>query len=160
MTGTLKNSNVTFLIDDMNRILLSLEKKKGAWQTYIRNLLSDNRPQNCNLIVDEEGPDILPTEVGIESFASGKSPGPDGVRSEYLKFVNHKGVLLLTKLFNLIYRSGEIPREWLKLVFVTIPKTQNAKKCNQFQTISLMSHVLKIFLRIIYECVKHNRELH
>lgn len=57
---------------------------------------------------------------------------------------------VLTNFFNEIYDAGIFPQEWLKSTFVTLPKINNAKQCQNYRTISLMSHILKIFLRIIY----------
>lgn len=58
----------------------------------------------------------------------------------------------ITELFNAIYDTGHIPEDWLLSTFVTLPKKPSAKTCEEFRTISLMSHTLKIFLKII-----HNR---
>lgn len=40
--------------------------------------------------------------------------------------------------------------DWLKSIFVTLPKKAKAENCDDYRIISLMSHVLKIFLRIIH----------
>ena len=57
-------------------------------------------------------------------------------------------------LCNMIYDSSTIPKDLLKSVFVTIPKKPKATNCNEFRTISLMSHVAKLLLRIIMERIK------
>lgn len=38
----------------------------------------------------------------------------------------------------------------LKSTFVTIPKKTNPKSCEDYRLISLMSHALKAFLRIVH----------
>uniref|UniRef100_A0A8D9BKL9 Reverse transcriptase domain-containing protein n=1 Tax=Cacopsylla melanoneura TaxID=428564 RepID=A0A8D9BKL9_9HEMI len=53
-----------------------------------------------------------------------------------------------------------IPKEWLKSTFITLPKKSNAKKCSDYRTISLMSHALKIFLRIIHNRIYTKLEAH
>jgi hypothetical protein len=53
-------------------------------------------------------------------------------------------------LFNDIYNTSYIPNDWLHSTFVAIPKKANAKKCSDYRTISLMSHTLKIFLKIVH----------
>ena len=53
-------------------------------------------------------------------------------------------------MINGIHKSGIIPRDWLKSVFVTIPKKTEAESCDEYRMISLMSHVLKVYLRIIH----------
>lgn len=82
----------------------------------------------------------------------GKAVGPDGVHIELIKLLGDFGIDVLVKLFNNIYDTGELPDDWLKSSFLPIPKTSNAKTCNKYRLISLMSHVLKIFLKIL-----HNR---
>ncbi|XP_071653567.1 uncharacterized protein [Temnothorax longispinosus] len=44
-----------------------------------------------------------------------------------------------------------IPDDWLTSTFVAIPKKPNAKKCEEYRLISLMSHALKAFLKIIHK---------
>jgi len=56
----------------------------------------------------------------------------------------------LIALFNKHYDTGSISERWLastthyKLASNTLPKQPNAKSCEDFRTISLMCHVLKI----------------
>ena len=44
--------------------------------------------------------------------------------------------------------EGEWPEEFMETVLPQIPKKNNAKKCKEFRTISLISHTAKIILRI------------
>jgi len=43
---------------------------------------------------------------------------------------------------------------------VAIPTKSNAKKCNEYRTISLMSHILKIFLKVIHARTYNKTEIH
>ena len=88
----------------------------------------------------------------------GKAAGEDGVTTEMLKALDDTGLKELTKLCNLIYESGKIPEDLLKSVFVTLLKKPKATKCNEYRTISLMSHVAKLLLRIIMERIKNKIE--
>lgn len=49
-----------------------------------------------------------------------------------------------------LYKTGIIPRNWLRSTFVTLPKKPGAKYCREYRIISLMSHVLKVFLKVIH----------
>lgn len=80
-----------------------------------------------------------------------KAAIPDEIHGELLKLLEEDGLIVLTKLFNNIYDSGSIPLDWLKSTFIARPKKLNAKKLSDYRTISLMSHVLKVFLRILHE---------
>ena len=65
--------------------------------------------------------------------------------------LDESGLDIITYLFNRIYDSGYIPDEMNKSIFVTIPKKPNAQDCSEHRTISLMSHPMKLLLRIILE---------
>jgi hypothetical protein len=57
----------------------------------------------------------------------------------------------MTKIFNNIYDTGNILKEWLKSEFIALPKKIAAKKCEEYRSISLMSHILKLFLKVIHK---------
>ena len=41
------------------------------------------------------------------------------------------------------------PHDWKRSVFIPIPKKSNAKKCSNYRTIALISHVNKVMLKIL-----------
>ena len=51
----------------------------------------------------------------------------------------------------MIYNSGMIPTEMKHSVFITLPKKPKAMICTEFRTISLMSHVTKLLLKLIQQ---------
>jgi len=44
------------------------------------------------------------------------------------------------RLMNNIYKSGNIPGDFLQTVFITLPKVNQAQDCCDFRTVSLISH--------------------
>ncbi len=56
---------------------------------------------------------------------------------------------MLLDLLNHIYISGEIPGRWNQSTFITIPKKPSAIVCDDYRTISHISHSLKILLKIL-----------
>lgn len=70
----------------------------------------------------------------------------DILYSEFLKIMDALNCLLQHLI---TYNSGRIPLKWLKSTFLTLRKEPNAKKCD-YRIISLMSHLLKTFLKIIH----------
>ena len=50
---------------------------------------------------------------------------------------------------NKIYDTGDIPEEMKKSVFIPIPKKVGAVECEQHRTLSMMSHITKIILKVI-----------
>lgn len=150
LVGTLRNAD--------NEILLGIEDKLKRWKEYVEALFDDERPNTSpevDHILNEVGPPITKTEVAhaIKSQKNGKATGPDNVYAEVVKVIAEQeglGLDILTSMFNTIYTTGQIPSDWLKSTFVTLPKKSNASQCDDYRMISLMSHVLKIFLRIIH----------
>jgi len=78
-----------------------------------------------------------------------KATGSDEISTEMLKALDDCNVKAITKLCNIVYNTGYIPTEVEKSIFITIPKKAKAQDCTELRTISLMSHVTKILLKII-----------
>lgn len=142
-------------------IITDLEEKLKTWKNYVEELFDDER-QKPDLNRDgDEGPEITKAEIkyAIKTIKTGKAPGPDELPSEILKLVEDESMDTLVDLFNLIYKKGIIPKEWLLSTFVTIPKKAHAKECTDHRTISLMSHTLKIFLKVIHNRIYKKLEM-
>ncbi len=87
----------------------------------------------------------------IKELKPGRAVGPDGVRAELLKVLSDDEDLdVLTSLFNKIYWGGRFPNDWLKSTFLPLPKKTNARRCEEYRTISFMSHLVKLFLKIVH----------
>jgi len=44
---------------------------------------------------------------------------------------------------DIIYEKGDVPDDYRKSIIVTIPKKSGTNFCEQFRTLSLLTHVLK-----------------
>ncbi|XP_030747669.1 uncharacterized protein LOC115876118 [Sitophilus oryzae] len=148
----------TILRNDNNEIILGVKAKLVRWKEYIETLFNDDRPCSpppIDHILNEKAPAITKDEVvhAIKAQKSGKATGPDKINVEILKLIadnESRSLDLVTALFNKLYISSKIPSDWLKSTFVTLLKKPNASQCDDYRMISLMSHVLKTFLRIIH----------
>ncbi|XP_050513133.1 uncharacterized protein LOC126888800 [Diabrotica virgifera virgifera] len=149
-TGQYKRRNTHLLIKKDGNLTTTVKEKLVTWKMYIDELFWDYRG-NLPEINCMTGPSILESEVkaALQSKNS-KATGPDEIPVELIKVMSEVSTKELTELLNAIYDSGNIPEEWLSSTFVTIPKKRSAKTCEDFRTISLMSHSLKIFLKIIH----------
>ncbi|CAF1377520.1 unnamed protein product [Adineta ricciae] len=78
-----------------------------------------------------------------------KATGPDGISVEMIQCLDEIGVDVMTKLVNKIYDTGDIPEDLTKSIFIALPKKSGATECELHRTISLMSHVTKILLKIL-----------
>ncbi|GFR66969.1 hypothetical protein ElyMa_003694800 [Elysia marginata] len=77
---------------------------------------------------------------------AGKATGPGGVAVEMIEALEEYGVEKLTSLLN---DTGEIPTDISRSVFIALPKKPGATECKLHRTISLMSRVTKILLRVV-----------
>ena len=78
-----------------------------------------------------------------------KAAGPHEIPSEMLTALSEFGIKELTKLLNIIHDTDEIPTDLKKSVYIAIPKKISTVECDQQRTISLMSHLTKVMLRVL-----------
>lgn len=154
MIGTVGRTNG--LVDEMGLPVLDIQKKKQMWEQYIFDMFTDDSRSILKPIDTLEGHSILKQEVwnALKRAKIGKSSGPDGIHIEVLKLILEDNIDGIVELMNLVYETGELPKDWLVSTFVTLPKKSNAKKCQDYRTISLMSQILKLFLSIIHDRIK------
>lgn len=160
IAGINRKQHSLSLFDGLDQPIIKEDEVKATWEQYIDDLFRDERPPlpDAQDIVD--GPEILQAEVihAISTAQTRRAPGPDGIPIEVLKLIEGNNIGLITNLFNTIYNTGVIPKDWLNSTFVTIPKKTRPKKCGDYRLISLMSHLLKTFLRIIHARIRRKCE--
>ena len=153
-SGRRPKQSARILVNNQNEIVATVSEKLKLWEQYVQELFDDVREENHGITDANEGPDILREEVvrAIRTSKSGKAAGPDNVRSELFKALEDENDLnTLVSLFNKIYRTGVIPVDWLKSTFIPFPKKSNARRCDDHRTISLMSLVMKLFLKVVHQ---------
>lgn len=157
ISGIFKKRVPPVLVNNDKKIIIDEEDIKTEWQTYISELFNDDRDDDMVLYQQcIEGPEIMRSEVehAIKNAKTRKALGPDEIPTELLKLIDEENMKIIVKLFNAIYNTGVIPSDWLKSTFIAIPKKHRARKCSEYRLISLMSHTLKIFLRIIHSRIR------
>ena len=119
---------------------------------YVTELYEDHREQMAKFEVTS-GASIMKEEIqkALKSMKDGKATGTDELPAEALKALDEHNIEIITSLCNIIYNSGMIPTEMKHSVFITLPKKPKAMICTEFRTISLMSHVTKLLLKIIQQ---------
>ena len=78
-----------------------------------------------------------------------KSPGHDNSTTEMLVAAGDIEITELTKLANMMYVQGSFPSALNESIFIALPKVNGTIKCERHLTVSLMSHLTKLMLRII-----------
>ena len=141
------------LRDTNGKLVLSTNEKLKRWTEYINELFKDNRAEQMEIEVEDDMVlKILKEEIksALKNSKNGKAVGPDQIPVESLKCINDETLDIIVDLFNTVYKTGNIPKQWLLSTFCAIPKNTNAKDCSEHRTISLISHILKLFLKIIH----------
>jgi len=71
-------------------------------------------------------------KVVIEKLSKNNAPGEDNIPAEFLQSLGDMGLQLITKLVNNIYKSGKIPEDFARNIFITTPKVSKAQECRGF----------------------------
>ncbi|GFR65860.1 endonuclease-reverse transcriptase [Elysia marginata] len=88
----------------------------------------------------------------------GKAPGVDNIPSELLKAGGEEVNDIFTALCQRIWNEKKLSTEWTKSLVVPLPKKGNLRLCNNYRTISLISHPSKVMLRVILNRLKPKAE--
>ena len=78
-----------------------------------------------------------------------KVTGGDGTPAELSQILKDDAVKVLHSICQQIWKTQQWPQDWKRLVFIPIPKKGNAKECSNYCTITLISHVSKVMLKIL-----------
>src|SRR3984885_12786373 len=147
--GSLKNGNGGIIGDK--------EEVKARWKDHTESLYSVDRrvkaEEGTETTVYEKEPNILLAEVewAIEQLKDNKAPGADGIPIELIKAAGDGIIKEITTLCNLIWEKEDWPKDWEKSIFIPIFKKGDARECENYRTIEMISHTSKILLKIIHK---------
>ena len=77
-----------------------------------------------------------------------KSAGVDNIPAELAQAGGEDLIDILTTICNKIWKTGEWPTTWTQSLVITLPKKGNLQLCQNYRTISLISHPSKVMLKI------------
>ena len=66
-----------------------------------------------------------------------------------IKALDDEAIKKITELCNLVYDTGYLPPDMSSSIFATLPNKAKITECSDYRTLSLMSHMLKILLKVI-----------
>ncbi|GAA6064832.1 receptor-type tyrosine-protein phosphatase F-like, partial [Tachysurus ichikawai] len=124
------------------------------WKEYFEDLLnptdmsSTEEAEAEGSVVDSSIPQAEVTEV-VEKLLSGKAPGVDEIRPEYLKSLDVVGLSWLTRLYNIAWRLGTVPLDWQTGVVVPLFKKGDRRMCSNYRGITLLSLPGKVYARVL-----------
>ena len=138
-------------IKDRNSMdLPEAEKIKKRWQEYTELYKKGlNDPDNHDGVATHLDPDILECEVkwALESIATNKASGGDGIPVELFKILKDDAVKVLHSICQEILKTQQWPQDRKTSVFITIPKKGNAKECSNYCRAVLILHASNIMLK-------------
>ena len=129
---------------------------KNRWKEHFETIL--NRPippeediPSADRDLDIELGEITLNEVkeAIKQSKSNKAPGDDELFPEMFKVEDESLPAVLTKLFNKIWRTGVVPKDWKDGVIIKIPKKGDLSDCGNWRGITLLPIASKIFSKIL-----------
>ncbi|XP_023238427.1 probable serine/threonine-protein kinase tsuA [Centruroides sculpturatus] len=103
-------------------------------------------------------PTIAEVKAAIGSLNIGKAAGLDLITAEAIKAggdILHHRLYLLIKT---IWHTEQIPAIWKKAIIVPIHKKGDSRDCSNYRSISLLSIVGKVFMKIIQSRLQKHRE--
>ena len=135
------------------------------WTEYCSELYNhrtsgDPEVLNVPPATNNESDPILREEVeaAVKSLKKGKSAGVDNVPAELVQAGGEAMIDALLIICNKIWQTGEWPTPWTQSLIITIPKKGNLQQCQNYRTISLISHPSKVMLKIILNRLKPEAE--
>ena len=87
-------------------------------------------------------------EAAVHSLKKGKSAGVDKIPAELVQAGGEDVIAVLVTICNKVWQTGEWPTPWTQSLVITLPKKGNLQQCQNYQTISLISHPSKVMLKI------------
>ena len=134
-----------------HRVLTDLKDILRRWRDYAKdlyhdenNLTNEDRDQSPTLPILESE-----VEKAIRKLPKNKAAGIDDLPAELLKTDNQQMTKIVCQLCNKILESGEWATDWLRTIFILIPKTVGIIECAEHRIIALISHNSKVLLRIL-----------
>ena len=133
--------------------LTEAEEIKKSWQDYTEELYKKglNDQDNHDGVVIYIEPDILKCEVqwALGSITMNKASGGDRIPVELFQILKDDAVKMLHSVCWQIWKIQQWPQGWERSVFIPIPKKHNAKGCSNYHTTALISHAIKVMLKIL-----------
>ena len=132
--------------------LTEAEDAKKRWQKYTELYKKDLHNQdNHDGVITHLEPDILENELkwALGSITMNKTSRGDGISVELFQILKDDAVKVLHAIYQQIWKTQQWPQDWKRSVFIPIPKKGNAKECSNYCTIALISHAIKVMLKIL-----------
>ena len=95
----------------------------------------------------------ITVQAALKKIKRHKAARPDEIVTEMITSLEEYGVSKVTDIINEIYDASEILDDLYRSIFIALHKKPARVKCKLHRTISLISPITKLILRIIMERV-------
>ena len=160
-----KQGKTTTIQDKSGKCLTEENEILNRWTEYCADRYNfetegDQILLDCPQTPDAEDHPILREEVeaAIKALNMGKSAGVDNIPAELVQAGGEAMIDTLTKICNKIWKTGEWPTTWTQSLVITLSKKDNLQLCQNYRTISLISHPSKVMLKIIRKRLQRQAE--
>ena len=144
---TVKRGKATTVQDRSGKCLTEVRQILNRWTEHCSELYNyktsgDPLVLNCPQTDTEDDHPILRREVedALLSLKKGKSAGVDNIPAEMVHAGGENVITALTTICNKIWQTGEWPTPWTQSLVITLHKKGNLQQCQNYRTISLISH--------------------
>ena len=101
-------------------------------------------------------PDILECEVkwALGSITMNKASGGDGIPVKLFQILKDVAVKVLDSICQQIWKTQQWSQDWKRSAFIPIPNKGNAKECSNYRTTALISHAIKVIVKILQDRIQ------
>ena len=156
-----KRGKATTVRDRAGKCLTEERQILNRWTEYCSELCNhkangDPSVLDCPHTDTEVDYPIIRKEVetAVQSLKKGKSSGIDNIQAELVQAGGEDVIIALTTICNKIWQTGEWQTPWTQSLAITLPKKGNLQQCQNYRTVSLISHPSKVMLKIILNRLK------
>lgn len=149
-----RKMKVNTVEDENGKLLFENQEIARRWKTYVENLYDEN--EEMQELEEEQGNNDGDNGITREEFdealkrlKSRKACGVDEIPAELIQALDEEMKELMYMMTKEIYETGDIPEDFQECKMVMLPKKANSKKCENFRTLSLLSHASKILTNIV-----------
>ncbi|XP_037872901.1 LINE-1 retrotransposable element ORF2 protein [Bombyx mori] len=138
--------------DDRGNLIIDRQAALDRWRRYSEQLYCEKGCNDIEERVDynQHEPDILLQEVEAAiNRLKQKACGRDSVTALMLKSLGSDGTKILHSICQKVWRTGQWPEDWTESILIPLHKKGSTRKCENYRTISIISHASKILLHII-----------
>jgi hypothetical protein len=125
---------------EVNELVINNKITIDEWENFFSELYRGTSD-------DLESMPVIREELG--SLKIRKSPGPDSIFNEMLKYGGTELTLHLMQLFQQIFKLHTIPKAWKQSIITPLFKKRSKTNPDNYRRITLLNTTLKLFTKVI-----------